>query len=194
MYKLNSNAGWMASASLKIEEIKRSIERAIAFPFSLEIPDGDSEEITPQQPAKTAVQLPHNCEFDTNGNLEKTASEQHLELLLSNILKYGVLIASAIVLLGGILYLIRHGFEPADYHIFRGTPSEFRSVEGVINAILAGSRRGIIQLGLLVLIATPILRVVISLLAFIWRRDLIYIIVTSLVLAGLTYSLVGGYY
>ncbi|HAX78466.1 MAG TPA: DUF1634 domain-containing protein [Cyanobacteria bacterium UBA11372] len=194
MYKLNYNAAWMASALLKIEEIKRSIVRAIAFPLRPDTKDGDPEEFTAQQPAKTAVKLPHNCEFDNNGNLGKTASEQRLELWLSNLLKYGVLIASAIVFIGGILYLMHHSFEPADYHIFHGAPSEFRSVEGVINAIFAGSRRGIIQLGLLVLIATPILRVVISLLAFIWRRDLIYIIVTSLVLAGLTYSLVGGYY
>lgn len=194
MYKLNSNPGWMAWASLKIEEIKRSIDPAIAFPLQQEISECDPEEFIPQQPAKTAVQLPHNCELDSNGNLEKTASEQQLEFLLSNILKYGVLIASAIVLLGGILYLIRHGFEPADYHIFRGTPSEFRSPAGVTNAIVAGSRRGIIQLGLLVLIATPILRVVISLLAFIWRRDFVYIIVTSLVLTALIYSLAGGYY
>jgi uncharacterized membrane protein len=193
MYKLNSNVGWMASASLKFAAIKRSTLDAIAFPLHPEIPEDDPEQFT-EHPSETSRKLPHNCEFDSNGNLGKTASEQQLEWLLSNLLKYGVLIASAIVLLGGILYLIRHGFEPADYHVFHGVPSEFRSPEGVINAILAGSRRGIIQLGLLGLIATPVLRVVIALLAFIWRRDFIYVIVTSLVLAGLIYSLVGGYY
>jgi uncharacterized membrane protein len=190
MYKLNSNLGWLASALLKIEEIKRSIVNGISLQ---EIPDTNANKLT-QQPTQTSLKLPHNYEFDSNGNLEKTASEQHLELLLSNLLKYGVLIASAIVLLGGILYLISQGFEPADYHVFHGVTSEFRSPEGVINAILAGSRQGIIQLGLLVLIATPILRVVISLLTFVWRRDFVYIIVTSLVLAGLIYSLAGGYY
>ena len=193
MYKLNSNGGWVASASLKFAAIKRSMLDAIAFPSAPEISDSDAEEFT-QKPAETSGKFPPNCEFDKEGNLSKTPSEQHLEWLLSNLLKYGVLIASAIVFIGGILYLIRHGFEPPNYHVFHGVPSEFRSPEGVINAILAGSRRGIIQLGLLVLIATPVLRVIIALLAFIWRRDFIYIIVTSLVLAGLIYSLVGAYY
>jgi uncharacterized membrane protein len=124
----------------------------------------------------------------------KTAGEQQLENLLSNLLKYGVIIASTVVLLGGIMYLIRHGAEPAEYQFFRGEPSEFRSPSGVIKAVLSGSGRGIIQFGLLLLIATPIIRVLISLLVFLRQRDFTYVIVTLLVLAALTYSLVGAYY
>jgi uncharacterized membrane protein len=107
---------------------------------------------------------------------------------------YGVLIASSIVLFGGILYLIHHGSEPAEYQIFIGTPSEFHSPIGVVNAVFAGSRRGIIQLGLLILIAIPILRVIISFCTFLLQRNFIYVVITSLVLASLTYSLVGAYY
>jgi uncharacterized membrane protein len=121
-------------------------------------------------------------------------SEIQLEHLLSNLLRYGVLISSCVVLLGGILYLINHGSEPANYQVFVGTPSEFRSPTGIISAILAGSRRGIIQLGLLLLIAVPILRVIISCLTFILQRNFIYVIITLLVLASLIYSLVGAYY
>jgi uncharacterized membrane protein len=131
----------------------------------------------------------NNCETGVKKIFVKTSTEQQLEYLLSNLLKYGVLLASAVVLLGGILYLIHHGSEPADYHIFHGTPSEFRSPAGVLGAVLSGSRRGIIQLGLLLLIATPILRVIISLLTFLQKREFIYVIITSIVLASLTYSL-----
>ena len=92
------------------------------------------------------------------------------------------------------MYLIHHGYEPAEYQIFRGTPSEFHSPTGVVNAVLAGSRRGIIQLGLLILIAIPILRVIISFCTFLLQRNFVYVIITSLVLASLTYSLVGAYY
>jgi uncharacterized membrane protein len=112
---------------------------------------------------------------------------------LSSSFSYGVLLASAIVLIGGILYLIRHGGEPADYQIFQGEPAEFCSPVGVVRAVLSGSRRGLIQFGLLLLIATPIVRVVVSLLAFCWRRDFLYAIVTLLVLAGLIYSTLGAY-
>jgi uncharacterized membrane protein len=135
-----------------------------------------------------------NFENLSNQKLTKSASEKQLEYLLSNLLMYGVLIASAVVLFGGILYLIRHGSEPAEYQVFIGTPSEFHSPIGVVNAVFAGSRRGIIQLGLLILIAIPILRVIISFCTFLLQRNFIYVIITSLVLAGLTYSLVSAYY
>ncbi|MFB2894561.1 DUF1634 domain-containing protein [Aerosakkonemataceae cyanobacterium BLCC-F50] len=136
----------------------------------------------------------HKCEIDEEIKYSKAKREQQLGLLLSNLLKYGVFLASAVVLVGGILYLIRHGTEPADYRVFHGVPSEFRSPEGVINAVLAGRRRGIIQLGLLILIATPIVRVAISFLAFLRQRDYVYIVVTLLVLSGLIYSLIGAYH
>ncbi|MFB2833316.1 DUF1634 domain-containing protein [Floridanema evergladense] len=134
------------------------------------------------------------CKIDEEIKYSKAKREQQLGLLLSNLLKYGVFLASAVVLLGGILYLIRHGTEPADYQVFHGVPSEFRSPEGVINAVLAGSRRGIIQLGLLILVATPIVRVAISFLAFLRQRDYVYVVVTLLVLSGLIYSMIGAYH
>ena len=134
------------------------------------------------------------CEIDEEIKYNKTKREQQLELLLSNLLKYGVFLASAVVLVGGILYLIRHGAEPADYRVFHGVPSEFRSPEGVINAVLAGRGRGIIQLGLLILVATPIVRVAISFLAFLRQRDYVYVVVTLLVLSGLIYSMIGAYH
>lgn len=120
-------------------------------------------------------------------------SDRHLEQFISNLLKYGVLLASAIVLVGGILYLIRHGNEPADYRFFQGTPSEFCSLKGVLTAVLSGSRRGLIQLGLLILIATPVARVVFSFLAFLRQRDFTYIMVTLCVLVALIYSMIGAY-
>ncbi|MEH1965264.1 DUF1634 domain-containing protein [Nostoc sp.] len=51
---------------------------------------------------------------------------------------------------------------------------------------------GTIKFGLLLLMATPISRVVFSLFAFIRERDLTYIIMTLIVLTALIYSLVGG--
>ena len=61
-------------------------------------------------------------------------------------------------------------------------------------AVLSGSRRGIIQLGLLLLVATPIIRVVISLLIFLRQREFTYVVITLIVLTALIYSLVGAYY
>jgi uncharacterized membrane protein len=140
-------------------------------------------------------QLAENADgtLNTNKNITKSESEQQLENLLSNLLRYGVLIASAVVLFGGIIYLVHHGNEPARYDFFRGEPSQFCSPEGVVKAVLAGSDRAIIQLGLLLLIATPIIRVIISFFAFLKMRNWSFVMITLLVLTSLIYSLVGGY-
>lgn len=176
MYEFNSKFRWESSAPAESE--------AVAITLTPEEPDSDIQQLEENL----------NSEIRPNQKITKTSGEKELESILSNLLKYGVLIASAVVLLGGILYLIHHGYEPATYQIFQGEPLEFRSPSGVVNAVLSGSRRGIIQLGLLILIATPILRVLISFIAFILQRELTYIVVTLLVLASLIYSLVGAYF
>ncbi|MEH2057561.1 MAG: DUF1634 domain-containing protein [Nostoc sp.] len=185
MYKFNPSFRWPLLAQPDREVV------------TLTLPQEDSDsniEQLKEPHTSTVAQLPNSCSLDVNKNLTKTSSEQHLEYLLSNLMKYGVLISSAVVLLGGILYLIHHGAEPAGYHFFQAVSSEFRLPVGVVNAVLSGSDRGIIQLGLLLLIATPIIRVFISLLAFLLQREFIYVIVTFLVFSSLIYSLVGAYY
>jgi uncharacterized membrane protein len=185
MYKLNSGFQWTSSAQAETE--------VMTLTLIPEEPDSDIQQLEKQR-LNHIHQSNHHSEIVSKLRLSKTQSERQLENLLSNLLKYGVLIASAIVLIGGILYLINHGSEPAEYQVFRGTSSDFCSPIGVVNAVLSGSRRGIIQLGVLILIAVPILRVLISFLTFLLQRQFIYVLITSLVLASLTYSLVGAYY
>jgi hypothetical protein len=62
------------------------------------------------------------------------------------------------VLLGGIVYLVRHGEETPDYLVFVGAPADLRGVSGIVADALTFSGRGIIQLGLLLLVATPVAR------------------------------------
>ncbi len=119
-------------------------------------------------------------------------SDERVEEIVGNLLRVGVIAAAIVVLAGGILYLIRYGWNPPDYSMFRGEPVEFRSVGGILNAALAFRSRGLIQLGLLLLIATPVARVAFSVFAFALQRDRIYIVITLIVLGVLLYSLTGG--
>ncbi|WP_353930651.1 DUF1634 domain-containing protein [Okeanomitos corallinicola TIOX110] len=137
--------------------------------------------------------LKNNSEIDSNHKFVKTQTEQQLAFILSNFLQYGVLIANVVVLWGGILYLIEHGSETAQYQIFQGTSAELRSPISIINTVLSGSSTGIIQLGLLILVAIPVLRVIISFLTFLWTREFVYVIITALVLCSLGYGLIGAY-
>jgi uncharacterized membrane protein len=117
--------------------------------------------------------------------------DRQMELVLGNLLRWGVLLSAAIVFAGACVYLSHHAHEPADYHIFRGEPSEFRTIRGVIQSVRNGRGRGLIQLGLLLLIATPIARVSFSIVGFSIERDYLYVSFTVIVLLVLLYSFLG---
>jgi uncharacterized membrane protein len=115
-----------------------------------------------------------------------------MEVILGNLLRTGVLVSAAVVLVGACIYLYRHAHDPADYRVFRGEPSEYRTISGVIQSVISGRGQGIIQLGLLLLIATPIARVAFSVIGFAIERDRLYVSFTLLVLAILLYSFLGS--
>lgn len=119
-------------------------------------------------------------------------NDHRIEIILGNLLRAGVLISAAIVVLGACIYLSRHAHEPADYRVFRGEPSEFRTIPGVMQSVVNDRGRGWIQLGLLLLIATPIARVAFSIVGFAMEHDRMYVVFTLIVLAVLLYSLLGS--
>jgi uncharacterized membrane protein len=118
--------------------------------------------------------------------------DRRIELILGNLLRTGVLLSAAVVLCGAAIYLARHAHEPANYRVFRGEPSDLRTISGVLHSIIHERGRSLIQLGLLLLIATPIARVVFSIVGFAIERDRMYVAFTLIVLAVLLYSLLGS--
>jgi uncharacterized membrane protein len=118
-------------------------------------------------------------------------TDEQINRIISTLLRSGVMVAALIVLVGGIFYLIRYGAALPDYGVFRGEPANLRTVSGIVPEALSFHPRGVIQLGLLLLIATPVARVAFSVLAFAWQRDRTYVIVTLIVLVILLYSLMG---
>ncbi len=119
-------------------------------------------------------------------------TDQLAETIIGNLLRAGVLLAATVVLLGGMVFLVRHGSDPPHYAVFQGEPTDLRTPSGILAdaAMLRG--RGIIQLGLLLLLATPVARVAFSVFAFAMEHDFLYVIVTLIVLAVLVFSLTGG--
>jgi uncharacterized membrane protein len=122
----------------------------------------------------------------------RVLTEPQMDRIIGMILRGGVIISALIVLVGAVFYLYGYGFMLPEYRIFRGEPSDLRHVSGIIKDVLDFKSPGIIQFGLLVLIATPIARVAFSVIAFSLQRDRVYVMVTLIVLALLLYSLVGG--
>jgi len=109
-------------------------------------------------------------------------TEHEFEMKLGNLLRTGVGLAAAVVIVGGAIYLNRHGAESPAYHTFHSEPARLRSLKGVLESCLQLSGRGIIQLGLLLLIATPIARVAFAAYGFLRQRDWMYVAISSFVL------------
>ena len=124
--------------------------------------------------------------------LEAKWTDERIENVVANLLRAGVLLSALIVLVGACIYLIRHGHSPVDYRAFRGEPADLRGVRGIIRDTIDLRGRGIIQLGLLMLIATPIARVAFSAFGFAEERDRMYVVFTVIVFSILLYSLVGS--
>lgn len=117
--------------------------------------------------------------------------DQRMETVMGRLLQTGVLLASAVVLLGGVLYLHAHKGSPMDYTTFTGEPEALRHPLQLLHLIAAGDGAAIVQLGLLLLIATPIARVVFAVIGFAIERDRLYVAVSLVVLAVLLISLFG---
>jgi len=119
-------------------------------------------------------------------------TDEKTEYIIGNLLRAGVTLAAIVVLAGGIAYLIRNGHSPADYRVFRGEPTDLRHVSGIVQDAVTLHSRGIIQLGLLILIATPIARVAFAVFAFAAEGDKMYVVFSLIVLAILMFSLIGS--
>jgi len=119
----------------------------------------------------------------------KSWNDKRLMKIMGTLLQIGVLTAAILVLSGGILFFIQHKGETIDYTVFRGEPARLRQIPVIIHEALNLKSRAVIQAGLLILIATPIARVVLSFLGFMLEKDWFYVFITFVVLMILAYSL-----
>jgi uncharacterized membrane protein len=120
-------------------------------------------------------------------------NDLRIETIIGALLRTGVILAAVVVLFGAVVYVSRHGQEVANYITFHAEPETLTSVTGIIQGALHMSGRAVIQLGLLILIATPVARVAFSAVAFAIEGDYLYVWITLFVLGVLLYSLFGSH-
>ncbi len=118
--------------------------------------------------------------------------DKRMDQIMAVLLRTGVSVAALLVFSGGAIFLMRHTMPVTDYRQFHGEPQELRSISGILHEAVKFHGRGLIQLGLLMLIATPVARVIFSVFAFLYEKDWTYVLVTLMVLSLLCYSLFGG--
>jgi uncharacterized membrane protein len=120
-------------------------------------------------------------------------TDERLEVLIANLLRAGVVLAAMVVLAGAVPYLAHDPWARVSFRKFHGETDELKTVHGVVGYALGGNLRGVMQLGLLLLVATPIARVIFSVIAFALEGDRMYVTFTLIVLAVLLYSLFGSF-
>jgi uncharacterized membrane protein len=123
----------------------------------------------------------------------KKFRDTDMQAIIGWILRAGVLISMSVVFIGGVVYLYRHGQTHVDYSTFKGVPDFVGSAGGILHGILTGRGRAIIQAGIILLIATPIIRVVFSAIGFVIEKDYLYLGITILVLLIILASMLSGH-
>ena len=116
-------------------------------------------------------------------------TDQDLDVSVAAMLRFGVTLSAVVVLIGGLMYL-RHPWSAIPmYSQFEAAGPSLRTLSGIFQSATQPNAKSVIQAGLVLLIATPVARVVFCIIGFARQRRLLYVLVSTLVLIILTYSL-----
>lgn len=115
--------------------------------------------------------------------------DEQVETLIGQLLRAGTLLSCFVTFVGIVQYLLRYSSETVNYRAFHPADGKLLHLGELIPNAFHGNPIAIIQLGILLLIATPVARVAFLVGAFALERDRLYVAVSGLVLAILLYSL-----
>ncbi len=119
-------------------------------------------------------------------------TDHELELSVAGMLRFGVTAAAIVSIFGGLLYLRQPHLPITRYETFRAGGPGLRTLAGIWHGMVHLDPKSIIQFGLVLLIATPVARVVFCVIGFARQKDRLYVIVSCMVLMVLLYSLSSG--
>ena len=111
-----------------------------------------------------------------------------VETVLSIVLLAGLLAALAVTTIGGGLLMIQQGDTIISFQFFKEESASLSQLDAIVTAALAGDAHSITQLGILMMIATPIARVLSCAILFLFQRDRLYVALSTFVLAILLFS------
>ena len=119
--------------------------------------------------------------------------DKDMQAIIGWILRIGVSASMILVFIGGIFFVFRHGHSIPDYKNFKGVPYFIHNTGGILEGVRNLKGQAIIQLGIILLIATPIIRVAFSAVGFIIEKDYLYTAISLIVLLIIFASMVTGY-
>jgi uncharacterized membrane protein len=177
-----------------VNEADRVRQTLIAVEGQFRMPESDTQaEGTSGAPALTQQDIAADIPvIDVPEPPVRPPVEDRMQRVISLALLFGVLASAALVVLGGVLYVSRHAMVTTDYAAFRGTPSELRTFRGVMAAAWHFSGKGMIQLGLMLLVGVQVVRVFLTGILFALERDRIFVGITGMVFVLLMFGIIKG--
>lgn len=119
------------------------------------------------------------------------------ELLISGLLRIGVMTSLGIIVTGLVIIFTHHPSYMTTYSELKRltTPGAAfpHTLSEMSNGVITGRGQAVMVLGLIILIGTPIMRVAVSVAVFAFQRDWVFVLITSLVLAVLLVSFLLGH-
>jgi uncharacterized membrane protein len=114
------------------------------------------------------------------------------ELVITYLLRGGVVTSIVVIVVGLVIMFAHHPSYRDSHEDLRRLLQPDAVFPHTLSQVAAGLREGrgqaVVCVGLLLLIATPILRVAVSILVFAGQRDWVFVVITSFVLAVLVLS------
>ncbi|MFC3562087.1 DUF1634 domain-containing protein [Pedobacter jamesrossensis] len=123
---------------------------------------------------------------------KENLNDKDIQLILGTLLRAGVIISMSIVLVGGVIFLIHNKGVITDYRVFKPELSKFSSIASIFKGVLTFHGDAIVQFGVLMLIFTPIARIVFAIFSFLIEKDYLYVLIGLIILSIITLSLNGG--
>lgn len=120
---------------------------------------------------------------------ESRWTDERMDNIISVLLRTGVIFSAIIVLFGGIMYLVQYRHVIPSYRVFRGEPTSLSHLKSILSGVATFHSRSWMQLGLWILVATPVARVAFSIFGFFKERDRTYVLLTLIVLSVLLFGL-----
>ncbi len=120
-------------------------------------------------------------------------TDKDIQSIIGNLLRIGVILSMATVLIGAVIYLFGNAGKRVDYHAFDYAKVHLNSIKSIFTNLPALEGITIIQLGLLMLIFTPIARIVMAAVSFFIEKDYLYVLICVIVLLIIAMSLNGGF-
>jgi len=121
--------------------------------------------------------------------MENNEIEIKSSLTAGRVVQVLVLIAAIVTGAGGIAYLVSSGNHIHSYSKFNEITPFLKSISGIIKCALSFNSKAVMQLGVLILISIPLIRVMVFLVSFVKERDLIYVAVSAIVMGVLLFSI-----